>query len=76
MACSSPPQDHQIMALKRQHTEHLLEVIHTADKQENERQKKLGQATSKADIIYLKTRCAVYKGEPKRANKLSIFQKI
>lgn len=56
MTCSSLPQDHRIMVLKRQHTEHLLEVLRSADEEENDRQKKLGRATNKADIIYLKKR--------------------
>lgn len=46
----------RLAALKQQHAEHLLEVLHTAEKQEAERQRKLQRATSKANLAYLQKR--------------------
>lgn len=50
---SVPP---QLAALKRQHAEHLLEVVRLAEKQEAERQKRLRHATSKFSVAYLQKR--------------------
>lgn len=48
----------QLTALKRQHAEHLLEVVRFAEKQEAERQKRLRHATSKFTLAYLQKRYA------------------
>lgn len=60
----TPP---QLTALKRQHAEHLLEVVRFAEKQEAERQKRLRHATSKCAMAYLQKRyaCVSYIGAHK-----------
>ena len=49
----------QLTALKRQHAEHLLEVVRFAKKQEAERQNRLRHATSKFSKAYLQKRYIV-----------------
>lgn len=48
----------QLATLKRQHAEHLLEVVRFAEKQEAERQNRLRHATSKFSVAYLQKRYA------------------
>ena len=43
-------------ALKLKHAKHILDVIRGAEKQEAVRQRKLGHATSKANLAYLQKR--------------------